>query len=149
MTKVVKTVLNRVEGEIELKLIWEKGKIKDVYIIVPNFRGFEFILKGKPIMDALVINPRICGICGHSHLLATTRAIENLYINNGYEIEVSLKAEYIRDITLATEIVQNHIRWFYLFVLPDFLKLLEGEEKNKFSKLYQAVKGSQWQKGIN
>jgi Ni,Fe-hydrogenase I large subunit len=149
MAKVLKTILNRVEGEIELKLIWEKGKIKDVYIIVPNFRGFEFILKDKPLLDALVINPRICGICGHSHLIATSRTLENLYQNNGYEIAISEKAEFIRDITLATEIVQNHIRWFYLFVLPDFLKLLDGKELDEYSQLYNPIKGIQWRKGID
>jgi len=149
MTKVLKTILNRVEGEVELKIIWEKGKIKDVFIIVPNFRGIEFILEGKPLLDTLVINPRICGICGHSHLIATSRTLENLYQNNNYDIEVSPKAEYIRDITLATEIIQNHIRWLYLFVLPDFIKLLEGKEKEEFTKKYHSIKGLQWRKGID
>jgi len=149
MAKVIKKVVNRVEGEVELKLIWEKGKIKDVYIIVPNFRGFELILEGKPLMDALVINPRVCGICGHAHLIATSRTLENLYQNNGEKLEIPTKAEHIRDITLASEIIQNHIRWFYLFVLPDFLKLLDGEEKNRFAELYQPIKGIQWRKGID
>lgn len=76
MAKVEKRILNRVEGEIELKLVWEKGRIKDAFIIAPNFRGFEFILENKPLLDALVITPRICGICGHAHLIATTNALE-------------------------------------------------------------------------
>ena len=145
MGKILKTVLNRVEGEIELKLIWEKGRIKDVFIIAPNFRGFEFILEGKNPLDALVINPRICGICGHAHLIATVRTLEALYEETGERIEISQKAELIRDITLGAEIVQNHIRWFYMFVLPDFLKL----EKSKKLKKFEPIKGIQWRKALD
>ncbi|RUM62344.1 MAG: Ni,Fe-hydrogenase large subunit, partial [Persephonella sp.] len=101
MNKIKKTVLNRVEGEIELKLIWEDGKIKDAFVIAPNFRGFEFILEGKPPLDTLVITPRVCGICGHAHLIATTNVLEALYKENGYNIEVSEKAKLIRNITLS------------------------------------------------
>ncbi len=144
MPKITRQVLNRVEGEIELKLIWENGVIKDVFIIAPNFRGFEYILEGKPPLDALVINPRICGICGHAHLIATSRTLENLYENAGYKLEVPKKAEAIRDITLASEIIQNHLRWFYMFVFPDFLKL----ERNPKLRKYQPIKGIQWQKGV-
>ncbi len=145
MPKIKKIVLNRVEGEIELKLIWEGGKIKDVFIIAPNFRGFEFILEGKPPLDALVINPRICGICGHAHLIATVRTLEALYENAGEKLEISQKAQIIRDITLFSEIIQNHLRWFYMFVLPDFLKL----DKNHRLKKYQPIKGIQWRKGLD
>ncbi len=145
MPKIQKTVLNRVEGEIELKLVWENGKIKDAFIIAPNFRGFEFILEGKPPLDALVINPRICGICGHAHLIATLKALENLYENAGENIEIPEKAKLIRDLTLSSEIIQNHLRWFYLSVLPDFLKL----DKNPKLRKYQPIKGSQWRKGLD
>ncbi|WP_456384404.1 nickel-dependent hydrogenase large subunit [Persephonella sp.] len=145
MAKVQKVVLNRVEGEIDLKLVWEGNRIKDAYIIAPNFRGFEFILENKPVMDALVITPRICGICGHAHLIATTRAIEDIYHRAGVGLDVPENALLIRDITLASEIVQNHIRWFYMFVMPDFLKL----EKNRKLKKFEPIKGQQWQKAVD
>ncbi|MDQ7056379.1 MAG: nickel-dependent hydrogenase large subunit [Persephonella sp.] len=145
MGKVIKTVLNRVEGEIQLKLHWEKGKVKDAFIIAPNFRGFEFILEGKPVLDALVINPRICGICGHAHLIATTKAIENIYENTGQKIDVPQNAKLIRDITIGAEIIQNHIRWFYMFVMPDFIKL----EKGRKLKAFEPVKGIKWQQAVD
>ncbi len=145
MPKVRKVVLNRVEGEIQLKLVWEKGKVKDAFIIAPNFRGFEFILEGKPALDAMVINPRICGICGHAHLIATTKAIENLYENAGHKIDIPQNAKLIRDITLGAEIIQNHLRWFYMFVMPDFIKL----EKSKKLKDFEPIKGYKWQKAVD
>ncbi len=145
MPKIQKTVLNRVEGEIELKLIWENGRIKDAFIIAPNFRGFEFILEGEPPLDALVITPRICGICGHAHLTATVQALENCFKNAGYELEISEKAKLIRKITISCEIVQNHLRWFYLFVFPDLLRLDNPEN----FKDYQPIKGIKWRKAVD
>jgi len=145
MSKITKQVLNRVEGEIQLKLIWKNGKVIDAYIIAPNFRGFEYILEGKPPLDALVITPRICGICGHAHLITTTQALENLYKNAGINLELSKKAKLIREITLSCEMVQNHIRWFYLFVLPDLLKL---EKKENLSDLVP-IKGKKWRKAVD
>ena len=112
--KVSKKLLTRLEGEAELKLFWQGEKIKDAYISVPNYRGFERILMGKPVMDALVINPRICGICGHAHLRATVEAIEDSLKRAGYEVTITEKARLFRDITLSLEIIQNHIKWFYL-----------------------------------
>jgi len=145
MPKITKTVLNRVEGEIELKLIWEDGRIKDAFIIAPNFRGFEFILREKPPLDALVITPRVCGICGHAHLLATTSALENLYKEAGYNLQITQKAKLIRKITLSSEIVQNHIRWFYMFVFPDLLKLTN--DNSLFE--YTPIKGIKWRKAVD
>ncbi len=145
MPEITKTVLNRVEGEITLKLIWENDVIKDAFIIAPNFRGFEFILEGKPPLDALVITPRICGICGHAHLMASTFALEQIYKSAGYKLEISEKARLIRNITLACEIIQNHIRWFYIFVYPDFLSL-----ENKVSlKDFEPIKGKKWRKAVD
>ncbi|GAB6072932.1 nickel-dependent hydrogenase large subunit [Venenivibrio stagnispumantis] len=141
--KIKKEILNRVEGEIELKLMWEDNTIKDALIIAPNFRGFEFILRNKPVLDALVISPRVCGICGHAHLIATVNAIEDIYNKNGYEIKITEKAKLIRNITLAAEIIQNHIRWFYLFLIPDFLYFNEN-----MKIYYEPIKGLQWQKGL-
>lgn len=146
MKKQIKDIhLNKVEGEVSLKLIWDKnGFIEDAFVIAPNYRGFERILEGRDILDALVINPRICGICGHSHLLATLRAIENLYKNNGYEVQVSKKAKLIRQITQTAEVVQNHIKWIYIFIMPDLVKLTK---EDRFEE-YFSFKGKKWKEGV-
>lgn len=143
MPKIERKVLHRVEGEIQLKLIWENRRIKDAFIQNLNFRGFEFILENRPPLDALVITPRICGICGHSHLIATVKALEDIYRKNGYSIDISYKASLIRNVTHTVEIIQNHIRWFYLFVMPDFLKL---EKDKDILEDFTPLKGDKWKK---
>ena len=141
--KVSRKLLTRLEGEAELKLFWQGEKIKDAYISVPNYRGFERILMGKPVMDALVINPRICGICGHAHLRATVEAIEDSLKRAGYEVTITEKARLFRDITLSLEIIQNHLRWFYLYLMPDVVKL-----KPSLRERFAPLKGSGWQEGV-
>lgn len=143
--RVQKIVLNRVEGDVNLKLCWDQnGKISDAYVVAYNYRGFERILQGKDLLDALVINPRICGICGHAHLMATVNAIENLYKNSSIDIEITEKAKLIKQITLCSEIVQNHLKWFYLFVIPDFLNFFPSLETEKFKPFV----GEKWKKAV-
>ena len=141
--RISREILNRVEGEVELKLRWKDGRVEDAFVVVPNFRGFEKILIGRPYLDALVITPRVCGICGHSHLMATVRALESAYASSGIEVRVSDKASRLRRITQLSEIVQNHIRWFYLYFMPDFVRANPTLE-DRFSPL----KGSAWREAL-
>ena len=141
--RISREVLNRVEGEVELKLHWRDGKVEDAFVVVPNFRGFEKVLLGRPYLDALVITPRVCGICGHSHLMATVKALENAYTSAGIEVHLSDKAYRLRRITQLSEIVQNHMRWFYLYLMPDFVRMNPGLE-GRFSPL----KGKAWRKAL-
>jgi len=72
-------LIEKIEGEAKLDFSFEDGKIDFVGIEFMTARGIENILKGKSALDALVINPRVCGICGHAHLIATVEALEDCY----------------------------------------------------------------------
>ncbi|SMC09795.1 nickel-dependent hydrogenase large subunit [Nitratiruptor tergarcus] len=109
-------ILQKVEGEVYLHYKWNETIIEDVEIEFLHYRGIEKILLGKDPLDALVINPRICGICGHAHLRATVEALEN-----AFGIIPTQKAKTIREITTFCEILQNHLKWFYLVIAPFLL----------------------------
>ena len=141
--RITKKLLTRLEGEVQLKLVWDEGKIKDAFVIVPHFRGFEKVLEGKPHLDALVITPRVCGICGHAHLIATVRAVEDAYKNAGIEFYLTEKAKTFREITLLLEILQNHVKWFYLYFFPDFLKYVGVKDED-----YRPFVGKRWSEAI-
>jgi Ni,Fe-hydrogenase I large subunit len=114
--KITKKIIHKIEGEASLKIFGER-KVEFVEIEFWQYRGVENYLINRPIMDALVINPRICGICGHSHLFATVKAIEN-----AINAKISKKAKILRDITVGLEIVENHIKWFYITLFPTQIK---------------------------
>ncbi|WP_294964282.1 nickel-dependent hydrogenase large subunit [Sulfurimonas sp.] len=107
-------LIEKIEGEAKLDFSFKDGKIDFVDIEFMTARNIEKILQGKTALDALVINPRVCGICGHAHLIATVQAIENCYEN----LEISKKAEIMRELTLNFELIQNHFKWFYLTMRP-------------------------------
>jgi len=112
-------LIEQVEGEALLLFRKGKsGKISHARILFPHFRGIEKILERKEALDALAVTPRVCGICGHAHLMAAAAALEGCYEAAGEPLEISPKAEKIRRFTLALERVQNHLKWFYLVLLP-------------------------------
>lgn len=123
-------LIEKIEGEATLDFQFHEDKIDFVDIAFTNSRGIEQILENKPALDALVINPRVCGICGHAHLIATVKALEDCYEN----IEVSNKAKIVRDLTLNFELIQNHFKWLYLVIYP-----LLGKKQN----VLKAVTASQ------
>ena len=114
-------LIEKIEGEAKLNFNMKDDKIDFVDIEFMSTRNIENILKGKNALDALVINPRVCGICGHAHLIATVEALENCYD----DLKISNKAKTIRELTLNFELIQNHFKWFYLTLLPLFDKKQE------------------------
>ena len=123
--KITKKIITKIEGEATLKVHRNNNIIEFAEIEFWQYRGIEEFLENRHYLDACVINPRICGICGHSHLIATSKAIED-----ALEVKITKKAKILREITLGLEIIQNHIKWFYLTLYPsvkeiNFFKALE------------------------
>ena len=112
-------LIEKIEGEAKLNFSFDKDKKIDfVDIDFLTSRNIEKILEGKPALDALVINPRVCGICNHVHWIATVEALEDCYDS----IKITQKAKILRELTLNFELVANHFKWFYLNLLPLFGK---------------------------
>ena len=130
---IIKKLIEKVEGEAELNFSFKNKKIDNVDIKFSFFRGIENILVGKPPRDALVITPRVCGICNHAHLIASVRAIEDGYRSVGVDVNITKKANDIREFTLACELIQNHIKWLYLTILPQLEKLLDHESEENYA----------------
>src|ERR1700752_3374004 len=57
--------VNRVEGDMEIQVELECGVVTDAWCSGTMYRGYEQILTGRDPADALVITPRICGICSN------------------------------------------------------------------------------------
>jgi Ni,Fe-hydrogenase I large subunit len=126
---MTKKLIDQIEGEPSVYFDLKGDKVKHASIAFPHFRGMEKILEGKNALDALVITPRVCGICGHAHLMACVRAIESAYKNAGICVKLSKKAESIREITLMLEMIQNHFKWMYLVIIPALNKLSKNTDE--------------------
>jgi hydrogenase large subunit len=107
-------LIEKIEGEAQVVYHYEADRVVFAEISFLTGRHIESILCGRPPLDALVINPRVCGICGHAHLIATVRALESCYPS----VHLSEKSRIVRELTLSFELIQNHFKWFYLTVMP-------------------------------
>lgn len=67
-------------------------------------RGLEKASEGKPLSNALFLAERICGVCALSHAVCFAQAVEN-----AGQVEISLRAKYLRTLFLELERLYNHI----------------------------------------
>jgi hydrogenase large subunit len=107
--------LNRVEGDLELQVELDKGRISDAWSSGTMYRGFEKILIGRGPLDGLVITPRICGICGTAHTYAAAKALDMIS-----QSHISPGAEKVRNLALMTENLQSDMRQAFLMFAVDF-----------------------------
>ena len=83
----------------------------------PLYRGFEQILIGRPAMDMPYYTQRICGICSSAHAICSTAAVEQ-----ALGMHVPPNGIILRNLILAGDFLQNHIRHLYLLALPDYFR---------------------------
>lgn len=131
---IERKLIERIEGEAELEFEQHEGRVAYATIRFEHMRGMERLLLGREGRDALVLTPRVCGICGHAHLMACVHALEDAYLSAGHTITLSPKAKALREATLSLEMIQNHIKWWYLVVTEE-LYALRGERAPKGSAL--------------
>jgi hydrogenase large subunit len=123
MRTLVLGPFNRVEGDLEVRLEIADGVVSSAQVNSPLYRGFEQILHGKDPMDALVIVPRICGICSISQSVAAARALAELG-----SCPIPANGELATNLVLACENLADHLSHFYLFFMPDFAREIYADE---------------------
>jgi len=116
-TRLVVGPFNRVEGDLEVRLELREGRVAEARVVAPMYRGFENILEGRAPHDALVIVPRICGICSVSQSVAAARALAD-----AAGVAPPPNGRIATDLMLATENLADHLTHFYLFFMPDFAR---------------------------
>jgi hydrogenase large subunit len=119
--KVVINPVTRISGFMEIVADVENNLVTDARTEGLLFRGFEKMLKGRSPFDAVYFTQRICGICSSAHSIASALALED-----ALGVAVSQQGKYLRDFLHGCEFLQNHIRHFYQYTIPDFIRFPEG-----------------------
>lgn len=137
--------LGRVEGDLDVRVTIEDGHVTSAWTEAAMFRGFEIILRGKDPQAGLIVTPRICGICGGSHLYKACYALDT-----AWQTHVPQNATLIRNIAQACETLQSIPRYFYALFAIDLV-----HENYRNSPLYEeacrrftAYTGTAYQKGV-
>jgi hydrogenase large subunit len=116
--RIIINPLTRISGFMEIDVLIENNQIVDAKTKGNLFRGFEQMLVGRSPFDAVYFTQRICGICSAAHSMASSLALED-----ALAIEPQEQGRYLRDIIHCCEFLQNHIRHFYQYTIPDFVKI--------------------------
>jgi uptake hydrogenase large subunit len=111
---IVNIPLNRVEGDLEIRVQVEDHRVTDAWCSGLLYRRFENLLVGRGPLDGLVITPRICGICSTAHLSAAATALDMVA-----SVCVPPAALLVRNLALATEHLQSDVRQTFLMFMAD------------------------------
>lgn len=116
--RIVINPVTRLSGFLELDVQVENNEVADAKTKGVMFRGFEQMMVGRSPFDAIYLTQRICGICSTAHSVASSTALES-----ALDIEVTDQGRYIRDLIHCCEFLQNHLRHFYQYSLPDYVRM--------------------------
>jgi coenzyme F420-reducing hydrogenase alpha subunit len=106
----------RIEGNANVHIEIEEGRVKTARFLVQEFRGFEGFMRGIRVEYVPQMVSRICGLCSSSHQIASIYAIEEAL---GVQPTSSLKA--LREILLLGEWINSHALSYFFLTMPDFV----------------------------
>ena len=140
--RVVVDPICRIEGHLRIEVnLDENNVIRNAVSSGNMWRGLEVILKGRDPRDAWAFTERICGVCTGVHALQSVRAIED-----ALKIEIPANANYIRNLMMLAQYVQDHIVHFYHLHALDWVDVVSAlsADAKATSELQQAI--SPWPK---
>ncbi len=117
MTRLTVGPFNRVEGDLEVHLEVADGLVTSAEVCSSLYRGFEHVLLARHPLDALVIVPRICGICSVAQSAAAAAALAD-----ATGLEQPANGRLAANLILACENLADHLTHFYLYFMPDFAR---------------------------
>jgi len=143
MSRLILGPFNRVEGDLEVQLEVQEGRVVEARVNAPMFRGFEIMLVGRDPIDALTIVPRICGICSVSQSVAAAKALAD-----ACGVVVPANGLHATNLMLACENLADHLTHFYVFFMPDFTREIYAgrrwyrEAQKRFAPLVGSASGA-------
>ena len=115
--------VTRIEGHARITVqLDEQGEVQDARFHVTQVRGFEKLCEGRPFTEMPALMARICGICPTSHLLASSKACDEIMA-----VRIPETAEKLRRIMNLAQIIQSHALSFFYLSSPDFLLGMDAD----------------------
>ncbi len=109
--------LTRIEGHAHITLhLDDEGTVEDAKFHLTQFRGFEKFCEGRPFFEMPSLTARTCGICPVSHLVASSKACDELL-----SVTIPPTAAKLRRIMNLAQLAQSHALSFFHLSSPDLL----------------------------
>lgn len=117
MKRVVIEPITRLEGHGRIDLFLDDGgRVERAFLMIPELRGFEKFLEGRPIEEVARITTRICGVCPEAHHMAAAKAVDAVF-----GVTIPAAAEVIRRLQYNAFVAGDHATHFYALGGPDFI----------------------------
>ena len=115
--KVTIDPITRLEGHGKIEIFLnEQGNVDRAFLQVPELRGFEKFVQGRPAEEMPQITSRICGVCPSAHHMASTKTLDSLY-----RVTPPPAAKKIRELFYSCFVVEDHALHVYFLGGPDFI----------------------------
>jgi len=109
--------ITRLEGHGKIEIFLDKsGAVENVYFQVPELRGFEKFVEGRPVEELSQIVTKICGVCPGCHHMASGKATDEVF-----GLRPPPTARKLRELFYMAHFVHSHIAHFYALAAPDFV----------------------------
>lgn len=109
--------ITRLEGHGKIEIfVNDDGEVENVYFQIPELRGFEKFVEGRPVEELPQIVTKICGVCPGCHHMAAGKALDGVF-----GVEPTATAKKIRELFYMAHFVHSHIAHFYALGAPDFV----------------------------
>ncbi|MEW5816856.1 MAG: Ni/Fe hydrogenase subunit alpha [Spirochaetota bacterium] len=119
--------ITRLEGHGKIDIFLNaEGNVERAYLQVPELRGFEKFVHGRPAEEMPQITSRICGVCPGAHHMAATKALDALY-----GVDPPPPARAIREAYYTLHMFEDHVLHFYILGGPDFIAGLEVDKASR------------------
>jgi NAD-reducing hydrogenase large subunit len=121
--KITIEPVTRIEGHARITIhLDEQGAVARTQFHVTQVRGFEKFTEGRPYYEMPGITARICGICPVSHLLASSKACDEIMA-----VRIPPAAAAIREAIHCGQFVQSHALSFFHLSAPDLLLGMDSD----------------------
>ncbi|MCA9150135.1 MAG: Ni/Fe hydrogenase subunit alpha [Planctomycetales bacterium] len=119
--------VSRIEGHAHITLhLDDAGKVQDAQFHLTQFRGFEKFCEGRPFPEMPALTARTCGICPVSHLVASSKACDNLL-----SVTIPVTAGKLRRVMNLAQIVQSHALSYFHMSSADLLLGMDSDPKQR------------------
>lgn len=115
--------VTRIEGHAKISIFLnDHGDVRDAQVHVTQVRGFEKFMEGRPFYEMPSLTARTCGICPVSHLIASSKACDQIL-----SVRIPPTAINLRKIINLGQIIQSHALNFFYLSAPDLLLGMDAD----------------------
>lgn len=100
----------------------DSGTVHEAASVAGVFRGYEVILQGRDLRDAVFVASRACGVCGGAHATAAAMALEM-----AIGIQPPPMGIASRNLLAALEYLHDHASHLFMRAGPDYSEPLVRE----------------------